>query len=98
MEKEQALVALAALAQESRLAILMLLARAGPEGLPAERIGEGIGASSFRAAFHLRELESAGLIQSRRSARSIYYSSTSNLDAMIEFLRRHCIPTIADDG
>jgi hypothetical protein len=40
MEKTDAVAALAALAQESRLDIFRLLIQAGPEGLAAGQIGE----------------------------------------------------------
>src|SRR5437660_1348631 len=40
MEMTQAIDALAALAQESRLKVYRLLVEAGPQGLPAGRIGD----------------------------------------------------------
>ena len=60
MEKHQALAALAALAQETRLDIFRLLVQAGEEGMPAGKIGEQIGLPSATLAFHLKELKHAG--------------------------------------
>ncbi|EQD29512.1 transcriptional regulator, ArsR family protein, partial [mine drainage metagenome] len=40
MEKTDALAALAALAQETRLDVFRLLVQAGPDGLPAGQIAE----------------------------------------------------------
>jgi ArsR family transcriptional regulator len=42
MENKDAVLALAALAQESRLATFRLLVQAGPEGLAASRIAEAL--------------------------------------------------------
>jgi ArsR family transcriptional regulator len=43
MEKTNALAALAALAQETRLDVYRLLVQAGPEGIAAGQIGERLG-------------------------------------------------------
>ena len=59
MEKTDALAALAALAQETRLDIYRLLVQTGPEGLPAGQIGERLGLPSATLAFHLKELKNA---------------------------------------
>ena len=52
METKHVLAALAALAQESRLAIFRLLIQAGPSGLPAGKIGEELGIASSALSFH----------------------------------------------
>lgn len=44
MKETEALAALSALAQETRLRLFRLLVAAGPEGLPAGRIAEELGA------------------------------------------------------
>lgn len=91
MNESQALDAFAALSQETRLRIVRLLVMAGPEGLSAGTVGEAVGALSSKASFHLSHLERAGLIQSRREARSIIYSATyPALAGLIEFLMRDC--------
>jgi DNA-binding transcriptional ArsR family regulator len=91
MNEAQALEAFGALSQETRLRILRLLVKAGPEGMPAGVIGEAVGASSSRASFHLSHLERAGLASSRREARSIIYTAAyPTLSALIDFLMRDC--------
>jgi len=91
MNETQALQALGALSQETRLQIVRLLVKAGPDGMPAGAIGEAVAASSSRVSFHLGHLEHAGLIQSRRNARSIIYSVTFNaLSGLVRFLMDDC--------
>ena len=91
MDEAQALDAFAALSQETRLRIVRLLVTAGPDGLPAGTIGEAVGASSSNVSFHLSHLERAGLIQSRREARSVIYTADyPSLSRLVEFLMRDC--------
>jgi ArsR family transcriptional regulator len=91
MNETQALDALAALSQETRLRIVRLLVTAGPEGMPAGSIGDALGATSSRLSFHLTHLEHAGLIQSRREGRSIRYTAAyAALSGLIGFLMRDC--------
>lgn len=91
MTEAQALEAFSALSQETRLRVLRVLVTAGPDGLAAGAIGEAVGASSSRLSFHLNHLEQAGLVQSRREARSIIYSAVyPALSALVEFLMRDC--------
>lgn len=91
MKEKQALDAFAALSQETRLRIVRLLVEAGPDGMPAGVIGEAVKASSSNVSFHLSHLERAGLIASRREARSIIYSAAyPALGGLIAFLMRDC--------
>jgi DNA-binding transcriptional ArsR family regulator len=91
MEEMQALDALGALSQETRLRIVRLLVTAGPDGMAAGAIGEAMNATSSRLSFHLTHLEHAGLVQSRRDGRSIRYSAAYDaLSGLIAFLMRDC--------
>ncbi|MFC3127206.1 ArsR/SmtB family transcription factor [Pseudoroseomonas globiformis] len=91
MNETQALDALGALSQETRLRIVRLLVTAGPDGMAAGAIGEAMGATSSRLSFHLTHLEAAGLVQSRREGRSIRYSAVYDaLSGLIAFLMRDC--------
>jgi ArsR family transcriptional regulator, arsenate/arsenite/antimonite-responsive transcriptional repressor len=91
MDELQALDAFGALSQETRLQIVRLLVKAGPEGMAAGAIGEALEASSSKLSFHLSHLERAGLVQSRREARSIIYSAAyPALSGLVEFLMRDC--------
>jgi DNA-binding transcriptional ArsR family regulator len=91
MDERQALDAFSALSQETRLRVVRLLVQAGPDGMAAGAIGEAVGASSSNASFHLAHLERAGLIRSRREARSIIYSANvDGLTGLIRFLMEDC--------
>ena len=56
MEMTQAVDALGALAQQTRLKIYRLLVEAGPRGLPAGRIGEQLDLAPATLSFHLSHL------------------------------------------
>ena len=91
MEKKSALVALAALAQESRLDVFRLLVQVGPEGLAARKIADHLGITPPALSFHLKELTHANLVSPRPAGRSIIY--TANLDtmgALVEYLSEDC--------
>lgn len=89
--EQQALDAFGALSQQTRLQMVRALVVAGPDGLAAGVVGEHVGASSSSASFHLANLERAGLIQSRREARSIIYSANYDaLAGLVDFLMMDC--------
>jgi ArsR family transcriptional regulator, arsenate/arsenite/antimonite-responsive transcriptional repressor len=91
MEKTAALVALAALAQESRLDIYRLLVQAGADGLPAGQIGERLGLPSATLAFHLKELKNAGLVTFTRNGRSLIYGAEyPTMNALLLYLTENC--------
>lgn len=54
--------AIAALAQESRLAIYRLRVQAGPEGMSPGKIAAELGIPGSSLSFHLKELTHAGLV------------------------------------
>lgn len=91
MEETQAVKALAALAQESRLQIFRLLAKQGATGMPAGKIAEEIGIPAATLSFHLKELNNAGLVLDRRNGRSINYSlNTEGMQELLGFLLDDC--------
>ncbi|HEY8157759.1 MAG TPA: helix-turn-helix domain-containing protein [Methylobacter sp.] len=69
MENKTAVTALAALAQETRLAIFHGLAQAGAEGLAAGKLSETLGITPFSLSFHPKKLVYFGLISSRNESR-----------------------------
>jgi len=91
MEKSDAIAALAALAQESRLDIFRLLVQAGINGLPAGQIGENLGLPSATLSFHLNQLKQAGLATFRREGRSLIYAAEySAMNALLAYLTENC--------
>jgi DNA-binding transcriptional ArsR family regulator len=91
MGKVEALAALAALAQESRLDVFRLLVQAGPEGVPAGRIGERLGLPSATLSFHLNQLRQAGLVSFRREGRSLIYTAAYDaMNGLVAYLTENC--------
>lgn len=91
MDSEQAVSALAALAQGHRLAIFRLLVQAGPEGLAAGAIAEALGLPNSSLSFHLAQLNQAGLIgQARRSRSLIYSADFAAMNALVAYLMENC--------
>ncbi|WP_419757531.1 ArsR/SmtB family transcription factor [Acidisoma sp.] len=91
MEKQDAIAALAALAQESRLDVFRLLVQAGGNGLPAGQVGERLGLPSATLSFHLNQLKQAGLIKFRREGRSlIYMAEYDAMNALLGYLTENC--------
>ena len=99
MEKESAIGALAALAQETRLDVFRVLVQAGPEGLPAGAIAAALGIPSATLSFHLKELKSSGLVLCDRQGRSRVYSpDLSAVNELITFLTANCCQGVSGSG
>jgi DNA-binding transcriptional ArsR family regulator len=91
METKEAVTALAALAQETRLSIFRLLVGAGPEGMSVGSIGEKLGVAPATLSFHLKELSHAELVTSRQESRFIYYMADfAQMAALMTFLTQNC--------
>lgn len=91
LESREAIVAFAALAHESRLAIFRLLVRTGPHGLAASRIGEELGIAPSSLSFHLKELTHAGLIKPRNEGRFVIYAAEfQTVNALMGFMSENC--------
>jgi len=91
MNRGQALSAFAALSQDTRLSIIRLLVKAGPDGVTAGDIADEVGVSASNLSFHLKELERSGLIAQQRESRSIIYTANYEaLGGLIRFLMEDC--------
>ena len=73
MDTNNAISALAALAQEHRLAAFRLLAEAGETGMAAGDVARKIGIPHNTMSSHLSTLSNAGLIAATRDGRSMIY-------------------------
>ena len=91
MESNQAIKALSALAQDSRLAIFRLLIQRGPRGLSVGKIAEHLDIAAATLSFHLKELSIAGLLASRQEGRFVIYSANfAAMNDLIGFLTTNC--------
>jgi len=91
MNVSDAITALGALAQETRLSIFRLLVRHVPEGLPAGTIAHRLHLPGPTLSFHLNVLAAAELVQPHKNGRSISYSANlETVNAMTNFLTENC--------
>ena len=91
MEMTQAVQALSALAQSSRLSIFRLLVQAGPEGMAAGTIGEKLALPPATLSFHLAGLTRAGLADSRQDGRFVIYSANfPGMNQLLAYLTENC--------
>ena len=97
METEPAILALAALAQSTRLEAVRLLVRHEPGGLPAGEIANHLAIPANTLSSHLGVLTRAGLIRSARRSRSIIYRvDLDRLRDLVLFLLKDCCGGRAD--
>jgi DNA-binding transcriptional ArsR family regulator len=91
METKTGVQALAALAQETRLAVFRLLVEAGPEGMPAGEIAAELDLPPATLSFHLAQLANAGLVRGRQAGRFIYYAPDfAAMNGLLGFLTENC--------
>lgn len=91
MEATNAAVILAALGNESRLAIFRLLVEAGAAGINAGDIGAKLAVAAPTLSFHLAHLSRVGLIRGERQGRFIhYFADYRTMVEVIDFLTHNC--------
>ena len=91
MKTKQAIAALGALAQETRLAAFRLLVQAGPDGLPAGEIAEKLDLPASSLSFHLAQLAQAGMVVQLRAGRSLIYSiDFQSMNGLMAYLTENC--------
>jgi DNA-binding transcriptional ArsR family regulator len=91
MEVKDAVGALGALAQDTRLAAFRALVEAGPAGLAAGALAAKLDVPPPTLSFHLTALANAGLVTARRDGRSIVYAADfAAMTALLGFLTDQC--------
>ena len=91
MKAATAVARLAALAQETRLAIFRVLVQKGPAGLCASDIQSRLKLAAPTLSFHLKELTNAGLLEPRQQGRFIYYAADFDaMNALLGYLTENC--------
>jgi ArsR family transcriptional regulator, arsenate/arsenite/antimonite-responsive transcriptional repressor len=91
MDKPDVVAALAALAQEHRLEIYRRLVQAGPGGLAAGEVANGVGIAPNTLSFHLDRLRHAGLVTFARQGRSLIYAARyDTMNSLIGYLTENC--------
>jgi len=91
MKSNDVVHALAALAQDSRLAAYRLLVQAGDAGLAVGEIGERLKLPGATLSNHLNVLRRAGLVRDVREGRSIRCRADyARMNALLGFLTENC--------
>ena len=91
MDKSDALLALAALAQPTRLDAFRLLVRAGREGMVAGQIAEALDVRQNTMSANLSALHQAGLVRNVREGRSIRYTvDFEGMRGLFSYLLQDC--------
>jgi len=91
MKHETGVEALTALGHPTRLAVLRLLARRAPGGVPAAELADALAVGPSTLSSHLDILARAGLAARERRGRSILYRLDSGgAGALVEYLAVDC--------
>ncbi len=91
MESEQAILALAALAQPTRLDVFKLLVKHEPDGLAAGDIARALAVPQNTMSSHLSILSRARLVSALRFGRSIVYrADLARFQEVVLFMLRDC--------
>ena len=91
MKSTEVVQALAALAQESRLAIFRALVKRGPDGFTPGELQERLAIAAPTLSFHLKELQRAGLLAMQREGRFLYYRADfSAMNELVAYLTENC--------
>lgn len=91
MKSPDAVTALAALAQDSRLAIFRLLVQHAPTGLTVGLIGEQLGLPAPTLSFHLKTLIHAGLVRTAQEGRFVRcHAAMERINELLAFLTDDC--------
>ena len=91
MESENVILALAALAQSTRLEVFRLLVKLEPKGLAAGDIARALAVPQNTMSSHLAVLSRAGLVSAQRFSRSIVYrADLARFRTVVLFMLKDC--------
>ncbi len=91
MDVIEALQALSALSNETRLWVFRLLVQAGPAGMAAGEIADRLSSRQNTMSSHLKFLARAGLISSHREGRQVRYRADyDTIQGLVLFLMEDC--------
>jgi DNA-binding transcriptional ArsR family regulator len=97
-DSARAVSSLAALAQETRLAIFRLLLEHAPNGLTPGAIAARLRLAPATLSFHLKELANAGLVDDRRESRFIWYrADVAQAQRLVDYLTETCCRATCGD-
>jgi len=91
MNEKDAIAALAALAQPSRLRIFRQLVVVGQAGLTPSALSEVLEVPPATLSFHLKELTHSGLIEQKREGRNLIYTTeVKQMNSLLAYLTENC--------
>jgi DNA-binding transcriptional ArsR family regulator len=91
MDVSNAVTALSALAQESRLKVFRLLIRAGGSGMAAGDVARALDVPHNTMSSHLAILSRARLVSAKKTGRSVIYAvDLAGTRALLSFLVEDC--------
>ena len=91
METDSIVLALAALAQPTRLQVFRVLVVAGEQGVTPGALAEQLGVAPNTLSFHLKELLLADLVATERIGRNlIYRAQFDRMNAVLAYLTQNC--------
>lgn len=94
---EEAAQGFAAIGSEARLQVLLILVRAGAEGLTVGEVQERSGMPASTLAHHLRFLTSAGLVDQNKVGRSVLNRAVfDRLDMLAGYILKQCCADVAE--
>lgn len=91
MDTKNAVAALSALAQQSRLAVFRWLVERGPEGAFPGELTERLEIPPATLSFHLKNLLHAGMVEAEQQGRHIRYRANfPRMQDLLAFLSQNC--------
>lgn len=91
IDENSAVIALAALAQTSRLRVFRAIVGAGPDGLQPGQLSQALQVPPNTLSFHLKELLHANLVDVQREGRFMRYRANMvAMQSLVGFLTDHC--------